>query len=67
MGQIGIHHDSLIVRQILASALPGSELKMATGYFNLTDTYMTALTNECAANCGILMAHPNVSLIKALY
>ncbi|XP_063704147.1 CDP-diacylglycerol--glycerol-3-phosphate 3-phosphatidyltransferase, mitochondrial [Culicoides brevitarsis] len=61
MGQIGIHHDSLVVRRILAAALPGSNMKMATGYFNLTDTLMNALTNECAADCNILMAHPNAN------
>lgn len=66
MGQIGIHHDSLIVRRILASAVSGSGLKMATGYFNLTDTYMKALTNECVANCSILMAHPNVIKLELL-
>lgn len=61
MGQIEIHHDSLVVKRILSATVPESKLMMATGYFNLTDTYMKALTNECIAYCSILMAHPNVS------
>lgn len=62
MGQIGVHHDSLVIKRILSAAIPDSKLLMATGYFNLTNNYMTALTNDCMAYCSILMAHPNVSL-----
>lgn len=61
MGQLGIHHDSLVTKKLLSNALDYSELKLATGYFNLTQNYMDTLTNECSAKCSILMAHPNVS------
>lgn len=61
MGQLGIHHDSLITKNLLSGCLKGSKLKLATGYFNLTDTYMNTLTNDCEAECNILMAHPNAN------
>lgn len=61
MGQLGIHHDSLVTKKLLSKALDYSELKLATGYFNLTQNYMDTITNECPAKCSILMAHPNVS------
>jgi len=61
MGQIGIHHDSLVIDKLLKSTLPGSQLKLATGYFNLTNTYMNTLTKDSLANCSILMAHPNAN------
>ncbi|XP_058062849.1 CDP-diacylglycerol--glycerol-3-phosphate 3-phosphatidyltransferase, mitochondrial isoform X1 [Anopheles bellator] len=61
MGQLGIHHDSVATRQLLSGCLPGSRLRLATGYFNLTETYMRTLTNDCQAQCNILMAHPNAN------
>lgn len=60
MGQLGIHHDSLVTKNLLSSSLSNSKLKLATGYFNLTDGYMDTITNDCLADCSILMAHPNV-------
>lgn len=61
MGQIGLHHDSLVTKKLLSSSLEHSTLRLASGYFNLTDTYMHTLTHDCPAKCSILMAHPNVS------
>ncbi|ETN59812.1 cdp-diacylglycerol--serine o-phosphatidyltransferase [Anopheles darlingi] len=61
MGQLGIHHDSLATKQLLSGCLRGSRLQLATGYFNLTETYMRTLTNDCQAQCNILMAHPNAN------
>lgn len=61
MGQLGIHHDSLATKSLLSGCLKDSKLKLATGYFNLTETYMDTLTKDCQAECDILMAHPNVS------
>ncbi|XP_004536599.1 CDP-diacylglycerol--glycerol-3-phosphate 3-phosphatidyltransferase, mitochondrial [Ceratitis capitata] len=61
MGQIGIHHDSLVTRQLLSSSIERSRLKLATGYFNLTQEYMDTLANNCLAQCSILMAHPNAN------
>jgi CDP-diacylglycerol--glycerol-3-phosphate 3-phosphatidyltransferase len=64
MGQLNVHHDSLVTKKILESAEDGSTLNIATGYFNLTQTYMDTLVNECKANCSIIMAHPNANGFK---
>lgn len=64
MGQIGIHHDSLVANKILCSGEKGSMLKMTSGYFNLTQTYMDALVKKCEADCSIIMAHPNANGFK---
>lgn len=61
MGQIGIHHDSVVTKRLLSKCIKDSRLKLATGYFNLTQEYMDTLTHKCLAQCSILMAHPNVS------
>ena len=61
MGQLGIHHDSIVTKRLFSSALPQSKLNLATGYFNLTDSYMDTLTNDCQAECHILMAHPTAN------
>lgn len=61
MGQLNIHHDSIVTQRIFSDALPDSRLNLTTGYFNLTQTYMDTLANECKANCDILMAHPNAN------
>ncbi|XP_037951889.1 CDP-diacylglycerol--glycerol-3-phosphate 3-phosphatidyltransferase, mitochondrial [Teleopsis dalmanni] len=61
MGQIGIHHDSIVTKRLLSNCISGSRLKLATGYFNLTQEYMDTITNNCLAQCSILMAHPNAN------
>ncbi|KAI8044136.1 CDP-diacylglycerol--glycerol-3-phosphate 3-phosphatidyltransferase, mitochondrial [Drosophila gunungcola] len=61
MGQIGIHHDSVVTKRLLSNCVSGSRLKLATGYFNLTQEYMDTLTHKCLAQCSILMAHPNAN------
>ncbi|KAH8353845.1 hypothetical protein KR084_008486 [Drosophila pseudotakahashii] len=61
MGQIGIHHDSVVTKRLLSNCVTGSRLKLATGYFNLTQEYMDTLTHKCLAQCSILMAHPNAN------
>jgi len=66
MGQIGIHHDSVVTKRLLSNCVTGSRLKLATGYFNLTQEYMDTLTHKCLAQCSILMAHPNVRFIVQL-
>ncbi|KAH8388297.1 hypothetical protein KR093_003011, partial [Drosophila rubida] len=61
MGQLGIHHDSVVTKQLLSNCIAGSRLKLATGYFNLTQEYMDTITHKCRAQCSILMAHPNAN------
>ncbi|KAL9898574.1 CDP-diacylglycerol--glycerol-3-phosphate 3-phosphatidyltransferase, mitochondrial-like [Glossina fuscipes fuscipes] len=57
IGQIGIHHD----KRLLSNCVAGSRLKLATGYFNLTQEYMDTLTHKCLAQFSILMAHPSAN------
>lgn len=61
MGQLCIHHDSVVTENIIAKAVPESRINLTTGYFNLTQTYMDTLATKCLANCDILMAHPNAN------
>lgn len=61
MGQLGIHHDSIVTDAIFAKSLPGSRIHLTTGYFNLTQTYMDTIIAKCQAYCDILMAHPNAN------
>lgn len=61
MGPFDIHHDSAVTQKLFTDALPGSKLNIATGYFNLTQSYMDTLTSDCKADCEILMAHPNAN------
>lgn len=67
MGQLGIHHDSVVTGKLLSASLENSKLKLASGYFNLTDEYMNTITHSCLANCGILMAHPTVSFCTIFF
>lgn len=64
MGQINIHHDSLVMKRILMNTEKGSRLNMATGYFNLTETLMDTIVKDCKANCSIIMAHPDCNGFK---
>lgn len=61
MGQLNIHHESIVTKKLFSSALPGSKINLSTGYFNLTQNYMNTITNECSAMCNILMAHPKAN------
>lgn len=61
MGQLDIHHDSVVTQKLFCDALPDSRLNLTTGYFNLTQSYMKTLATTCKAKCDILMAHPNAN------
>lgn len=60
MGQLNVEHDTIITNRILAEASYGCRLKLATGYFNLTDEYIDTLIHKTRAQCDVLMAHPKV-------
>lgn len=64
MGQLNIHHDSTVVKRLLASLEKGTKLNIATGYFNLTQTLMDTIVSDCGADCSIIMAHPNANGFK---
>lgn len=61
MGQLDIHHESVVTKRLFSSAVPGSTINLSTGYFNLTQEYMNTITKDCAAQCNILMAHPKAN------
>ncbi|CAK9802029.1 CDP-diacylglycerol--glycerol-3-phosphate 3-phosphatidyltransferase, mitochondrial [Anthophora plagiata] len=61
MGQLNIYHDSYITLKLLRTASPGTTLKLATGYFNLTSEYSEALLRHCQGTCHLLTAHPTAN------
>lgn len=61
MGQLDIHHDSVVTQKLFSDAPTESRINLTTGYFNLTQTYMNTLATTCKAKCDILMAHPNAN------
>lgn len=64
MGQLDIHHDSVVTRRIFQNALEQSQIKLASGYFNLTEELIAAIIDHSPAKCAILMAHPNANGFK---
>lgn len=61
MGQLGIHHDSIVTKHLFSNAVADSQFNLTTGYFNLTQAYMDRIASECKASFDILMAHPNAN------
>ncbi|KAL4704209.1 hypothetical protein ACJJTC_011835 [Scirpophaga incertulas] len=61
MGEFNITQDEQATHGILTSAPKGSYIRLATGYFNLTDKYANTLLKDCKANISLLMAHPNAN------
>ncbi|KAL2740823.1 hypothetical protein V1478_000964 [Vespula squamosa] len=61
MGQLNILHDSEVTLKLLQSASLGARLKLATGYFNLTSDYISAVLKQCQATCDLLTAHPTTN------
>lgn len=61
MGQLRVHHDSIVTENLFLRAIPDSRINLTTGYFNLTQTYMNTIATKCQAVFDILMAHPNAN------
>lgn len=61
MGEFGIRQDEQVTKRLLATAPQGSFIRLATGYFNLTDEYVKTLLTDCKAYISLLMAHPNAN------
>ena len=66
MGQIGIFNDDIVTNQFFQRAIAGSNLFLASGYFNLTDNYMDVIVNHSKANFNIVTAAPEVSTIHLI-
>lgn len=60
MGEFSIKQDEQTTQRLMASVPKNSYLRLATGYFNLTEEYALTLLRNCHANVSLLMAHPNV-------
>lgn len=61
MHPLRIRQDENITQLILMKATPNSTIKLASGYFNLTDQYMDIIIQGSLANYDILMASPQVN------
>ncbi|RVE44096.1 hypothetical protein evm_011262 [Chilo suppressalis] len=61
MGEFNITQDEQVTHGILSCAPRGSYIRLATGYFNLTEQYASTLLRGCKASISLLMAHPNAN------
>jgi len=61
MGPLGINYDNEGTSTIFEQALPGSVIKLATGYFNLTSDYIEKIIKKSRCDYEILMAHPKAN------
>jgi len=61
MGQLGIKQDSHVTSKILRNGAQGGIFYFATGYFNLTDSYMRDMMDSEQSKYSILMAHPKAN------
>ena len=63
MNYLGIRDDLIYTSKIMSSCPPGSSLRLASGYFNLTNEYMDILLRQSAnqVNCNVLMASEPVN------
>ncbi|XP_011298498.1 CDP-diacylglycerol--glycerol-3-phosphate 3-phosphatidyltransferase, mitochondrial isoform X2 [Fopius arisanus] len=61
MGTFNIHQDSEVTLNLLKTAPPGSLLRIATSYLNLTSEYREALIRHCEGTCELLTAHPSAN------
>ncbi|XP_045623939.1 CDP-diacylglycerol--glycerol-3-phosphate 3-phosphatidyltransferase, mitochondrial isoform X2 [Procambarus clarkii] len=61
MRPFNIMNDSVITKKFLATAESNSRIKLASGYFNLTEEYMQCILQQSLASCSILMAHPKAN------
>lgn len=63
MGEFNINLDEHATCTILGTVPKGGFVRLATGYFNLTEKYARTLLIDCKSNISLLMAHPNVSIL----
>ena len=61
MGPLGVHADSAATQALIESAPSGSQVFLASGYFNLTQNYMDVILDKSKADFQILMASPKVN------
>ena len=60
MGPLGITQDERVTCRIFESRSAGSMSYLATGYFNLTENYLTRII-QSKGNYNVLCAHPEAN------
>ena len=63
MGPFGISVDDTVTRRLLETSPAGSEICLASGYFNLTGHYIAAILDASKSSYNIVTASPEVSHI----
>ncbi|XP_070581080.1 CDP-diacylglycerol--glycerol-3-phosphate 3-phosphatidyltransferase, mitochondrial-like [Ptychodera flava] len=61
MGPLGIRNDELATRTLLETAEDGTEIHLASGYFNLTESYLDIVLNKSKAHFNMLTANPRAN------
>ncbi|CAG5135816.1 unnamed protein product [Candidula unifasciata] len=61
MGPFGVTHDEQMLLCLLRSSDAHDHILLASGYFNLTDYYMSVILNQSLAKFSILMASPQAN------
>lgn len=61
MYTFGIRQDEQVIEKFLCTAEPGSHIKLASGYFNLTNHYMNIILKASKAMYSLLVASPKVN------
>ncbi|KAK3760716.1 hypothetical protein RRG08_010687 [Elysia crispata] len=61
MGPFGITHDEQALLTLLRTSERRDNILLASGYFNLTDHYMSVILSESHAKHSILMASPQAN------
>ncbi|GFR58042.1 CDP-diacylglycerol--glycerol-3-phosphate 3-phosphatidyltransferase [Elysia marginata] len=61
MGPLGITHDEQALLTLLQTSQPMDNILLASGYFNLTEHYMSVILSESLAKYSILMASPQAN------
>ncbi|CAF4845591.1 unnamed protein product [Pieris macdunnoughi] len=61
MGEFNINLDEQATCTMLETVPKGGFVRLATGYFNLTEKYSKTLLRNCKSNISLLMAHPNAN------
>uniref|UniRef100_A0A131Z4L7 CDP-diacylglycerol--glycerol-3-phosphate 3-phosphatidyltransferase n=1 Tax=Rhipicephalus appendiculatus TaxID=34631 RepID=A0A131Z4L7_RHIAP len=61
MAPLGITQDQEVTERLLAHAPARSTLRLATGYFNLTERYSNIILNNQSSRFDLLVASPKVN------
>jgi len=66
MGPVNVTVDEEVTSRLFRGAPSAATLYLASGYFNLTDTYQQSIVDQCAATFSILSAAPEVLIVVIL-